>query len=47
MSNYKFFKIQCQISIENIKLKNFDINTLATNNEVDIEFSHHRRIKYV
>ena len=47
MFNYKFFKIECHISIENIKLKKFDINTSAANNEVDIEFSHHRRIKYV
>ncbi|WP_085163698.1 hypothetical protein [Gilliamella bombi] len=40
MSKNKFLKIQCQILIENIKLKKFDINTSAANDEVNIEFSH-------
>ncbi|OCG47869.1 hypothetical protein A9G35_02890 [Gilliamella sp. Choc5-1] len=40
MSKNKVLKIQCQILIENIKLKKFDINTSAANDEVNIEFSH-------
>lgn len=40
MSKNKFLKIQCQILIENIKLKKFDINTSAANDEVNITFSH-------
>lgn len=44
MFKNKMLKIQCQILIENIKLKKFDINTSAANDEVNIEFS--RQFKY-
>ncbi|MWP47560.1 hypothetical protein [Gilliamella sp. Pas-s27] len=40
MSKNKMLKIQCQILIENIKLKKLDINTLAANDEVNVEFYH-------
>jgi hypothetical protein len=44
MCKNKILKIQCQISIENIKLKKFDINTSAANDEENIGFS--RQFKY-